>query len=122
MAAAATPPIPTPLLSELRFQPIDEGEVAERLLEVALAEPLGDAPELAGPELLTLAEIAAMWLAAKGRSATLVQLSVATLFSAEPVTNAWSRSVLESYERGLNTPQGARTLGRVRFADWLTRH
>ena len=54
---AAASPIPTPFIPELRFQPVDEREVAEQLLAIALGEPLGNAPEIAGPEVLTLAEI-----------------------------------------------------------------
>ncbi len=72
VAAPASLPVPSPIVADLRFQPVDEREVAERLVEIALGEPLGDAPEIAGPEVLTLGEIAAAWLADSGRPAALV--------------------------------------------------
>lgn len=121
IAAAAMPPIPTPLLSDLRFQPVDEGEVAEVLVELALGPALGDAPEIAGPQLQALGELAQIWLAAHGSPATLVPLSVSTLFSAGPDVRAWAQPVLEAYRDARNTPHGERTLGRVTFAEWLAR-
>jgi uncharacterized protein YbjT (DUF2867 family) len=121
VASAATPPIPTPLVHDLRFQPVDEREVAERLLQIALAEPLADAPDMAGPELLSLGEIASTWLAATGRADTLVRVSVDTLFESGVIASPWARPVLEGYRAAYNTPHGARTLGRVRFAEWLER-
>lgn len=121
IATAASLPIPTPFVHDLRFQPVDEREVAERLLEIALGEPLGDAPEIAGPELLSLGEIAATWLALTGRANTLVPVSVASLFESGAAEGAWTRPVLEDYRAAWNTPHGARTLGKVRFAEWLAR-
>jgi len=121
VVAAASLPIPTPIIHDLRFQPVDEREVAERLLEIALGEPLADAPEIAGPELLSLGEIASTWLAITGRTDTLVPVSVATLFDSDATRGAWTRPVLEGYRAAWNTPHGARTLGRVRFAEWLER-
>lgn len=121
VAAAATSPIPTPLVSDLRFQPVDEGEVAERLVEIALGPALGDAPEIAGPEVLSLSEIAATWLKAQGSGATLVPLTVDTLFSADPAVPPWAHPVLEGYRDAWNTPHGERTLGRITFAEWLAR-
>jgi uncharacterized protein YbjT (DUF2867 family) len=122
VASPATLPLPMPIVHDLRFQPVDEREVAERLLEIALGDPLGDAPEIAGPEVLTLGEIASTWLALTGRVDTLVPVSVATLFDSPGATSdPRTRPVLEGYRAAWNTPQGARTLGRVRFGDWLGR-
>jgi uncharacterized protein YbjT (DUF2867 family) len=121
VASAATQPIPTPIVEDLRFQPVDEREVGERLLEIALGNPLGDAPEIAGPELLSLGEIASTWLRVTGRADTLVPVSVATLFESGTTSGVWTRPVLEGYRAAWNTPQGARTLGRVRFDEWLRR-
>lgn len=121
VATAASLPLPTPIVHDLRFQPVDEREVAERLLEIALGEPLGDAPEIAGPELLSLAEIASIWLAVTGRTDTLVPVSVSALFDSDAKSGAWTRPVLEGYRAAWNTPHGARTLGRVRFTEWLER-
>lgn len=44
-----------------KFQPVDVGEVAERIVELAGKEPAGRAPDFGGPEVLTLQEIAASW-------------------------------------------------------------
>ena len=117
--SAATSPLPTPIIDDLRFQPVDEREVAERLLELALAEPLADAPEMAGPEILTLGEIASAWLSVTGRANTLVPVALAKLFESGAMSG--QRAVLEGYRAAWNAPQGARTLGRVRFVEWLNR-
>jgi uncharacterized protein YbjT (DUF2867 family) len=50
-----------------RLQPIDVSIVAKRLAEVAHAEPSGRLPDVAGPEVLTLAELAGVWRKAGGR-------------------------------------------------------
>jgi uncharacterized protein YbjT (DUF2867 family) len=122
VSAAAASPIPTPLVADLRFQPVDEQEVADRLVEIALGPAAGDAPEIAGPEVLTLAEIAALWLSVNGRPRSLVPVSVSAL-AGELVTSLrpepWALGVLEGYREAWNTPSAERTLGRVRFADWL---
>jgi uncharacterized protein YbjT (DUF2867 family) len=121
VAAAGALPIPTPIAADLRFQPVDEREVAERLVEIAQGPPLGQAPEIAGPEILTLGQIADAWLVATGRPATLVPVPLAALPPAAgpPSPAAWAAAVLEGYHEAWNTPQGPRTLGRVRFTDWM---
>ncbi len=121
VAAGGALPIPTPILADLRFQPVDEREVAERLCQVALGPPLGDAPEVAGPELLSLGELAEAWLAATGRPATLVPVAVSSVGDGAPAPAPWARAVLEGYRAAWNAPAGPRTLGRVRFAEWLRR-
>src|SRR5689334_13757012 len=60
VASAATVPIPAPVFADLRFQPVDETEVADRFAEIALGPPLGDAPEMAGPQSRTLGEFTAI--------------------------------------------------------------
>lgn len=120
--SAATLPAPAPIVTDLRFQPVAERDVADRLVAIALDPPLGDAPEIAGPESLTLGELAEIWLAVTGRPRTLIPVSVETLVggtAARPVSEPWARPVLEGYRAAWNTPQGRRTLGTVRFAEWL---
>ncbi|ACG74538.1 NmrA family protein [Anaeromyxobacter sp. K] len=120
--SAATLPLPTPIVADLRFQPVDEREVADHLLEVVLGPPLGDAPELAGPEVLTLGDLAATWLAVTGRPASLVPVSVDALGfdgGVAPAPAPWTRPTLEGYRAAFNTPRGPRSLGKIRFADWL---
>jgi uncharacterized protein YbjT (DUF2867 family) len=48
-ALAKLPVIPAPTGS--RFQPVDVSEVAERMAELALGEPSGLVPDLAGPKI-----------------------------------------------------------------------
>jgi uncharacterized protein YbjT (DUF2867 family) len=49
------PLIPVP--SGFRFQPVDADEVAARLVELALGEPAGLVPDLAGPRVYTMREM-----------------------------------------------------------------
>ena len=57
-----------------RMQPIDAGEVADRLVELAREPAAGRVPDIAGPQVLELAELARSWLAATGRRRPLVQI------------------------------------------------
>jgi uncharacterized protein YbjT (DUF2867 family) len=50
-----------------RLQPVDPVVVVARLAEAAHAEPAGHLPEIAGPEVHTLSELAKAWRRAKGR-------------------------------------------------------
>jgi len=137
VAVPATLPVPAPIVADLRFQPIDEAEAAGRLVELALGPALGRAPELAGPEVLTLGRAVALWFAAAGRQPTLVPVALSeiartrtgepsalegpsTAGDAEPA--GWTFGVLDGYRAAWNTPQGERWLGRVTFADWLAAH
>jgi uncharacterized protein YbjT (DUF2867 family) len=124
VSSAAMLPIPAPIFADLRFQPVDEGEVAERLVEIALGPPLGEAPDVAGPQVLTLGEIAATWLAVRGRAATLAPIAVSGFrvdAQTVPRPEPWVSGVLEGYRDALNTPRGAATLGRITFEEWLRR-
>jgi uncharacterized protein YbjT (DUF2867 family) len=56
-----------PMLSKTPCQPVDPGEVADRLVELALGDPIGHAPEFAGPDILPLTALAQQWLQATGR-------------------------------------------------------
>jgi uncharacterized protein YbjT (DUF2867 family) len=50
-----------------RLQPVDAAVVAARLADAAHADPAGRLPEVAGPEVLTLSELAKIWRRAEGR-------------------------------------------------------
>jgi uncharacterized protein YbjT (DUF2867 family) len=52
---AKLPVIPVP--AGFRFQPIDTDEVAARLVELALGEPAGLVPDLAGPRVYEMADL-----------------------------------------------------------------
>jgi len=50
-----------------RFQPVDTGEVADRLVELALAGPAGLVPDLAGPRGYPMDELVRGYLRAAAK-------------------------------------------------------
>jgi uncharacterized protein YbjT (DUF2867 family) len=58
------PIIPVP--AGFRFQPVDEGEVADRLVELALGAPSGLVPEMGGPRIYGMADLLRAYLRARG--------------------------------------------------------
>ena len=67
---ARLPVIPVP--AGVRFQPVDTGEVAARLVELALGAPAGLVPDIAGPQVHTMAELLREYLRARGKRRPLV--------------------------------------------------
>lgn len=61
---AKLPLLPAP--GGLRFEPVDRDEVAARLVELALGAPAGRVADLAGPEVLDVAELVDVLRAAAG--------------------------------------------------------
>jgi uncharacterized protein YbjT (DUF2867 family) len=57
------PVIPVP--AGFRFQPVDTGEVAARLVELALGAPAGLVPDLAGPRVYRMADLLRGYLRAR---------------------------------------------------------
>jgi uncharacterized protein YbjT (DUF2867 family) len=51
-----------PVMAGFRFQPVDTGEVAARLVELALAPPAGLAPDIAGPRTYGMADLLRAYL------------------------------------------------------------
>ncbi|MBD0746364.1 SDR family oxidoreductase [Streptomyces sp. CBMA152] len=62
---AKLPVVPAP--SAVRLQPVDAREVAARLVELALGSPAGLVPDLAGPKVYGMGELARTYLAAVGK-------------------------------------------------------
>jgi uncharacterized protein YbjT (DUF2867 family) len=62
---AKLPVIPVP--AGFRFQPVDAGEVAARLVELALGTPSGLVPDIAGPRVYEMAELVRGYLRASHR-------------------------------------------------------
>lgn len=62
---AKLPVVPVP--GGLRFQPVDSREVAARLVELTLARPAGLVPDLAGPKVYGMADLAHGYLQARGK-------------------------------------------------------
>ncbi|HEY6275327.1 MAG TPA: NAD(P)H-binding protein [Streptosporangiaceae bacterium] len=67
---AKLPVIPVP--AGFRFQPVDSGEVAAQLVELALGRPAGLVPDLAGPRVYGIAELLRGYLRARGQRPLLV--------------------------------------------------
>jgi uncharacterized protein YbjT (DUF2867 family) len=86
-------------------QPIDAGEVAARLVELALSGPAGRAPDVGGPEVRTLADAARGYLRVKGSWRRIVEV---------PVPGKTARAFREG---ALVCPDQA--YGEIRWEDFL---
>jgi uncharacterized protein YbjT (DUF2867 family) len=64
-AMAKLPVIPVP--AGFRFQPLDAGDVADRLVELALDSPAGLVADIAGPRVYEMAELVRSYLRAVGK-------------------------------------------------------
>lgn len=69
-AMAKLPLVPVP--GGLRFEPVDARDVAARLVELALGEPAGQVPDLAGPRVYGMDELLRSYLQARGTRKLLV--------------------------------------------------
>jgi uncharacterized protein YbjT (DUF2867 family) len=67
---AKLPVIPVP--AGVRFQPVDSGEVAARLVELALGAPAGLVPDMAGPRVYRMADLLRGYLRARRRRRLMV--------------------------------------------------
>jgi uncharacterized protein YbjT (DUF2867 family) len=71
---ARMPVIPVP--AGFRFQPVDTGEVATRLVELALAAPAGLVPDLGGPQAYELTALVRSYLQARGKHRPILPIRV----------------------------------------------
>jgi uncharacterized protein YbjT (DUF2867 family) len=94
-----------PVLAGAPFQPVDVRDVADRLAALAVAEPAGRVPALAGPQIRPMADLARAWLRATGRH--------------RPVLPVWAPGAFARAVRagGLVAPSHAD--GRITFDDYL---
>ncbi|MGH2477384.1 MAG: SDR family oxidoreductase [Candidatus Limnocylindrales bacterium] len=65
-----------PVPSGFRFQPVDAGEVAARLVELALAPPTGLAPDMGGPRVYPMADLVRGYLRASGKRRPILPVPV----------------------------------------------
>jgi uncharacterized protein YbjT (DUF2867 family) len=63
-----------PVTTHLAFQPLDAGDLADRLVRLVGAGPAGRAEDLGGPEVLALRDIVAGRRAATGRRTVLIRV------------------------------------------------
>jgi uncharacterized protein YbjT (DUF2867 family) len=102
--AGRLPLAPLPL--DFRFQTVAADEVAGRMAELAVGEPAGGPLNFGGPEVQSLADMAARWRAVYGRPRRLMRLPL-------PGT------VARAFRAGLNTcPAEAR--GRQTWAEYVS--
>ncbi|HKA69945.1 MAG TPA: NAD(P)H-binding protein [Actinomycetes bacterium] len=73
-AMAKMPVIPVP--SGFRFQPVDTGEVATRLVELALGTPAGLVPDLGGPRVYEMTALVRGYLRARGKRRPILPVRV----------------------------------------------
>ena len=94
-----------PLPLDLQVQPIDSGETAARLVELALAEPAGRVPDIAGPRVMRLREVVRQWLRATGTRRPVIHLPL-------------PGQVAAGFRKGYNTaPDHA--YGKIPWEQWL---
>ena len=100
---ARLPLVPVP--AGWRFQPVDAGEVADRLVELALGAPSGLVPDLGGPRVYELAELVRAWLRSQGRH--------------RPVLPIWTPGrAARAFRAGANLAPD-RAVGRRTWEDFL---
>jgi uncharacterized protein YbjT (DUF2867 family) len=93
--------------TDFKFQPIDTGEVADRLCALVGQPPAGLLPDMGGPEVLTLGEMASDWFAAQGKRTRLFRL---------PLPGA----IAHGFRNGYNTcPDHCD--GKITWAEWVRR-
>ena len=90
------------------LQPVDVGAVAARIAEAALQAPAGRLPDLAGPQIRPLSELAGEWLRARGEEKRVVAVPIPL-----PLTRAMASGHLASVT--------AERVGQT-WAQWLQAH
>ncbi|HET7173655.1 MAG TPA: NAD(P)H-binding protein [Nocardioidaceae bacterium] len=103
---AKLPLVPTP--TGIRFQPVDTGEVAERLAALTLGEPSGIQPDLGGPRAYELKDLVGSYLRASNKQRPFVPLKV-------------PGGAARAIRAGANLPIDG-TLGTRTWEDFLAQH
>jgi uncharacterized protein YbjT (DUF2867 family) len=103
-AMARLPLIPVP--SGIRFQPVDTGEVADRLIELAFGPPAGLAPDFAGPTAYPMADLLRGYLSAVGRHRPLMPVHL-------------PGKIARAVKDGANLPAANATLGHRTWEEFL---
>ena len=88
-----------------KFQPIETGEVADRMVSDAAKGPVGRLPDVGGPEVLTFGEMAKAWQIARGQTRPVVNVPL-------------MGKVAKGFKEGYNcTPEHAE--GKITWGEWL---
>ncbi|WP_030613271.1 SDR family oxidoreductase [Streptomyces fulvoviolaceus] len=104
--AMSKPPV-MPLPSGVSDQPIEVAEVADRLAELAAAEPAGRVDDMGGPEVRTFESLARVYLKATGRRRAVVNVRL------------WGKAFRQFRAGGHLTPE--RAVGKGTFEEYLAR-
>jgi uncharacterized protein YbjT (DUF2867 family) len=100
-------PLILPVPKSFKFQPIETGELADRMVADVAKGPVGRLPDIGGPEVLTFGEIARSWLEARGQRRPIVNLPL-------------MGKVAKGFKEGYNcTPEHA--AGQITWGEWLER-
>jgi len=94
-----------PVLAGAWFQPVDVRDVADRLAALVVNAPAGRVPDLAGPQIRSMADLARTWARANGRRRAVLPL---------PLPGRLARAVRTG---GLLDP--AHADGRITFEEFL---
>lgn len=89
----------------VRLQPVETAAVAERTVDAVLGAPARQLPDLAGPEVRSLASLGRAYLRATGQRRVVLPLPLAL-----PAARVW--------QRGRATSRAAQRIGRS-WEDWL---
>ena len=107
LSKAARVPLLMPLPTDIKFQSVDETEVAARLAACVAAGARGRLPDFGGPSVHTLGEMARDWKRARGVGKRVVHL---------PIPGAVARA----FRAGKNTAPGGER-GLTSWEEWLAR-
>jgi uncharacterized protein YbjT (DUF2867 family) len=97
------------LPSGITLQPVDASEVANALVDVVRTGASGRQPDLVGPEILKLKEMARAWRTAKSRRKPMLSLPI-------------SFGALGAWRRGDAVDRQASRKGERRWAEWLAQN
>ena len=89
----------------MSLQPVAAREVALRLVQIAVEPPAGRVPEMGGPEIRSMSELARMYLESIGRRKKIVRI---------PFPGGFSRGLRKGY--GMTPDHGD---GMQTFAEFL---
>jgi uncharacterized protein YbjT (DUF2867 family) len=90
-----------------KLQVIDEEEAAQHLVEVIAAEPSGQVPDTAGPEVRMMRDLTRSWLAARGKKTLII-----------PVP--FPGGLWAGFRKGLTTTPGS-SYGHTTWEQWLAK-
>jgi uncharacterized protein YbjT (DUF2867 family) len=103
-AMAKLPVVPVP--GGLRFQPVDAGDVAGRLVELALGEPAGLVPDLAGPTVYPIGDLIKSYLSEQRKRRPMLPVRM-------------PGKVGRAYRSGANLTLDGATLGKRTWEEFL---